>query len=66
MRAILFGATGMIGQGVLRELLLDPKVTHVTAIGRSAVPQQHEKLKSSRSSRASMCASSVSACRRRA
>lgn len=36
----------MIGQGVLRELLLDPKVTHVTAIGRSAVPQQHEKLTS--------------------
>lgn len=34
----------MIGQGVLRELLLDPKVTHVTAIGRAPVPQQHEKL----------------------
>lgn len=43
MRAILFGATGMIGQGVLRELLLDPKVTHVTAIGRAPVAQQHEK-----------------------
>ncbi len=34
MKAILFGASGMVGQGVLRELLLDPAVTEVLAIVR--------------------------------
>jgi uncharacterized protein YbjT (DUF2867 family) len=34
MKVILFGATGMIGQGVLRECLLDPGVTDVLSIGR--------------------------------
>jgi uncharacterized protein YbjT (DUF2867 family) len=27
MRVILFGASGMVGQGVLRECLLDPEVS---------------------------------------
>jgi hypothetical protein len=44
MKIILFGATGMVGQGVLRECLLDPEVESVLAIGRGAIPQQHEKL----------------------
>jgi uncharacterized protein YbjT (DUF2867 family) len=44
MRVILFGATGMVGQGVLRECLLDPGVKSVLAIGRSKTGQQHEKL----------------------
>ena len=44
MRIILFGATGMVGQGVLRECLLDPSVTEVLAVGRSSVNQQEEKL----------------------
>jgi len=44
VRAILFGGTGMIGQGVLRECLLDPRVTAVTCIGRSKVQQEHAKL----------------------
>jgi uncharacterized protein YbjT (DUF2867 family) len=44
MNVILFGATGMVGQGVLRECLLDPEVESVLAIGRSAIEQQHEKL----------------------
>jgi uncharacterized protein YbjT (DUF2867 family) len=44
MNVILFGATGMVGQGVLRECLLDPEVESVMAIGRSAIEQQHEKL----------------------
>jgi uncharacterized protein YbjT (DUF2867 family) len=44
VKIILFGATGMVGQGVLRECLLDPEVENVLAIGRGAVPQQHEKL----------------------
>jgi uncharacterized protein YbjT (DUF2867 family) len=44
VKVILFGATGMVGQGVLRECLLDPGVENVLAIGRSATGQQHEKL----------------------
>jgi len=35
MNILIFGATGMVGQGVLRECLLDPGVTKVVAIGRS-------------------------------
>ena len=42
---ILFGATGMVGQGVLRECLLDPEVESVLAVGRNPVGQQHEKLR---------------------
>lgn len=45
MKVILFGATGMIGQGVLRECLLDPDVESVLAIGRNTPRQQHEKLR---------------------
>jgi uncharacterized protein YbjT (DUF2867 family) len=44
MKVILFGATGMVGQGVLRECLLDPDVGEVLVVGRSAIAQQHEKL----------------------
>ena len=46
MRVILFGATGMVGQGVLRECLLDPGVERVLAVGRTATPQREEKLRS--------------------
>lgn len=45
MKVILFGATGMVGQGVLRECLLDPDVERVLAIGRSSTGQKHEKLR---------------------
>jgi uncharacterized protein YbjT (DUF2867 family) len=34
MRVVLFGATGMVGQGVLRECLLDPEVERVLCVGR--------------------------------
>lgn len=44
MKVILFGSTGMVRQGVLRECLLDPDVESVLAIVRSASGQQHEKL----------------------
>jgi uncharacterized protein YbjT (DUF2867 family) len=44
VNVILLGATGMVGQGVLRECLLDPEVETVLAIGRNATVQQHEKL----------------------
>ena len=45
MKVVLFGATGMIGQGVLRECLLDPDVEEVLAIGRSATSVQHTRLR---------------------
>lgn len=44
MRVILFGATGMVGRGVLRECLLGADVESVLAVGRSTTGQQHEKL----------------------
>ncbi len=44
MKVILFGATGMVGQGVLRECLLDASVERVLAIGRSPTGQAHPKL----------------------
>jgi uncharacterized protein YbjT (DUF2867 family) len=34
VKIILFGATGMVGRGVLRQCLLDPAVESVLAIGR--------------------------------
>jgi uncharacterized protein YbjT (DUF2867 family) len=45
MKVILFGATGMIGQGVLRECLLSPDVQLVQTIGRSATGREHQKLR---------------------
>jgi uncharacterized protein YbjT (DUF2867 family) len=45
MKAILFGASGMVGQGVLRECLLDPEITAVLSIVRKSTGQQHEKLR---------------------
>ncbi|RZU41213.1 NAD-dependent epimerase/dehydratase family protein [Edaphobacter modestus] len=45
MRVILTGATGMVGQGVLRECLLDPGVTEILAIGRSSVHPNSPKLR---------------------
>jgi uncharacterized protein YbjT (DUF2867 family) len=44
VKVILLGATGMVGQGVLRECLLDPEVESVLAIGRNATGQKQEKL----------------------
>jgi uncharacterized protein YbjT (DUF2867 family) len=44
MKVIIFGATGMIGQGVLRECLLDPAVTRVLVVARTAMGQRHDKL----------------------
>src|SRR5271156_3867162 len=45
MNVLIFGATGMIGQGVLRECLLDPTVQLVETIGRTATGQQNPKLR---------------------
>jgi uncharacterized protein YbjT (DUF2867 family) len=45
MRILLFGATGMVGQGVLRECLRAADVDEVVAIGRSPSGASHAKLK---------------------
>lgn len=45
MRVIILGASGMVGQGALRECLRDPQVSEVLSIGRSALTQSHAKLK---------------------
>ncbi len=44
LRVLLFGATGMVGQGVLRECLRDPDVEQVLAVGRSPTGRQHPRL----------------------
>jgi uncharacterized protein YbjT (DUF2867 family) len=46
VRVILFGATGMVGQGVLRECLLDERVEAVLTVGRAPVGDSHPKLTS--------------------
>jgi uncharacterized protein YbjT (DUF2867 family) len=44
MDVVLFGATGMIGQGVLRECLQDRRITSVRTVGRRKTGAVHEKL----------------------
>jgi len=44
MKVLLFGATGMVGQGVLRECLLDDDVRRVVTVGRRATGQLYSKL----------------------
>jgi uncharacterized protein YbjT (DUF2867 family) len=45
MNILIFGATGMVGQGVLRECLLDPDVQVVQTVGRAPTGLQHPKLR---------------------
>ncbi|MDB4912516.1 MAG: hypothetical protein JWM95_160, partial [Gemmatimonadetes bacterium] len=45
MNVLILGATGMVGQGVLRECLLAADVQQVLTLGRSATGQQHAKLR---------------------
>jgi uncharacterized protein YbjT (DUF2867 family) len=44
MRVMLFGATGMVGQGVLRECLLADDVERVLAVGRTGTGVANPKL----------------------
>jgi uncharacterized protein YbjT (DUF2867 family) len=44
VKALIFGATGMVGQGVLRECLLEPEMELVRTIGRSPTGIQNPKL----------------------
>jgi uncharacterized protein YbjT (DUF2867 family) len=45
MRAVIFGATGMVGQGVLRECLLDPEVKQALSVVRKPTGQSDLKLR---------------------
>jgi uncharacterized protein YbjT (DUF2867 family) len=45
MKVILFGASGMVGQGVLRECLLDAGVESVLSIVRKSAGQKDPKLR---------------------
>jgi uncharacterized protein YbjT (DUF2867 family) len=45
VKILIFGATGMVGQGVLRECLAAPDVTLVQTIGRTPTGRQHPKLR---------------------
>jgi uncharacterized protein YbjT (DUF2867 family) len=44
MKVLIFGATGMVGQGVLRECLIDSQVSQVLSVGRRATGIRHSKL----------------------
>jgi uncharacterized protein YbjT (DUF2867 family) len=45
MNVVIFGASGMVGQGVLLECLRDTSVESVLVIGRSPVEQKHTRLR---------------------
>src|ERR1700754_968578 len=45
MKVVVFGATGMVGQGVLRESLLAPDVEQVIAVIRTPTGVRHAKLR---------------------
>ena len=45
MNVVIFGATGMVGQGVLRECLLDREITRVVTVGRAPPPVHDPKLR---------------------
>ena len=45
MKLILFGATGMVGAGTLREALADPSVETVLSVGRKPSGVTHAKLR---------------------
>lgn len=45
MKVILFGATGMVGQGVLRECLLAPEVEKVLSIVRTPTGRSDSKVR---------------------
>ena len=44
MKVMLFGASGMVGAGVLLECLEDSSVTEVMSIGRTPLAVNHAKL----------------------
>ncbi len=45
IKVIIFGATGMVGEGVLNEALKHPDVESILVIGRRSCNVEHQKLK---------------------
>lgn len=45
MKVLLFGATGMLGQGVLHVARRDPRVEEVLVVGRTALGQTYATLR---------------------
>jgi uncharacterized protein YbjT (DUF2867 family) len=45
VKVVIFGATGMVGQGALRESLLAPDVEQVLAVVRTPTGVRHPKLR---------------------
>src|SRR5215471_7554168 len=45
LSVIVIGATGMVGQGVVRECIASPQVDYVVLIGRSSAHVEHEKVR---------------------
>ena len=45
MRVVIFGATGMVGRGVLRECLDDRRIQDVLVVGRRKCGEHHDKLR---------------------
>ena len=45
MKVLIFGATGMVGQGVLLECLRDPEVESVVTLGRTATGVRDSKVR---------------------
>jgi uncharacterized protein YbjT (DUF2867 family) len=44
MNILIFGASGMVGQGVLHECLKEADVCQITSVGRTRLSQSHPKL----------------------
>jgi uncharacterized protein YbjT (DUF2867 family) len=45
MNVLILGATGMVGQGIMRECLLDDGVARVVTLGRHATGNAHPKVR---------------------
>ena len=45
MRVVIFGVTGMVGRGVLKECLDDDGVEDVLVVGRRECGERHKKLR---------------------
>src|SRR2546430_41284 len=45
MKVLIFGATGMVGQGVLRECLAEPAIDRIHVVARKSAGQAGAKLK---------------------
>jgi uncharacterized protein YbjT (DUF2867 family) len=45
VNVIVFGASGMVGQAVLREVLADPRIDRVLVIGRTPLPDRPDRVR---------------------